>query len=225
MMKKAIKLLVLAGALLSVGAMAQSQDTVDQDWHFKFPKYIFVYTNTTDVYFDLTDNSADGDASVLPGNLSDYKAASLANLENCILNQLGTNPDYDTTASPNALNKCKFAPSGITHSGYTVTWPSGKDSDGSLLVITNATYTVSVEIDSTITGADLMVAPKLTTDVQETDFATLNTNSQQIATDQDDLTTQYNGVYIIPLSFAAQIDPGLLETDSVLTVTYTAAVQ
>ncbi len=228
MMKKAIKLLVLAGALLSVGAMAQN--TTTQKWNFKFPKYAYIYTNTTAVNFDFTDDTADGTASTL----SLYQKAGSTNLQTCIddfVSSLSSDLEANATSSSN-IPGCDFAPSGMDKSGYTVNWGSGNTADGSLLVITNASgYTVQVKVDNTVpAGVVYKVAPKLTSAVTASDFITLSTNDTSFASDSNDYTTQYNSVYVIPLAFAANVSPSAADTsanssgvDSI--VTYTVSAQ
>ncbi len=222
MMKNAIRLLVLAGALLSVGAMAQTS----QNWNFTFPSYYFIYTNTASVNFDFTDDTTDGTASVL----TLYSAAGLSNLENCIDGLVGNISSVTANASTSSsIGTCKFKPSGVSRSGYSVDWNGLGSADGSLLVVTNASsYKVTVYADSVPAGVDYKVAAELAGNVQETDFTSIptgQTNAVQVANQDSDYTTQYSNVYVIPLSFAAEVEPTTSATSNTITtvVTYTAS--
>ncbi len=222
MMKKTLKLLVLAGALLSVGALAQANQT----WQFGYPAYAFIYTNTTTVTFDLTDDVTDGTATVL----TLYNAASLTNLETCIdglVNNISSSVTAGGTPS-GEIGSCTFAPSGVSRSGYTVDWSNlNDDADGSLLVVNNTgAYDISVSAASLPAGVDLMVAPELAGAVAAADFQILTTSSTFLADENSGYTTQYNGVYVVPLSFAADVDPSASATALTdYTVTYTISAQ
>lgn len=226
MMKNAIKLLVLAGALLSVGAMAQAQ----QNWNFNFPTYYYVYTNTASVNFDFTTNSAS--TSVVYNS----NQATLNNLQTCIgnivngLNTSTAEPKAETTqpASWSSFGTCEFGPTSVSSSGYTVNWNGLGNADGSLLVVTNASsYQVTAYADSVPAGVTYKLAAAFG-DATSITFKTIpvgSGNATQIATDADDYYTQYRNVYAIPLTFAADVEPTLNATSGVVTtlVTYTAS--
>ncbi|WP_457627691.1 hypothetical protein [Oceanithermus sp.] len=219
-MKNAIRLLALAGALLSVGALAQASQT----WQFGYPSYAYIYTNTNTVTFDLTDDTTDGTATVL----GLYDAASLSNLESCIGNLVGSLSVTANGTPSSEIGTCTFAPSGVTRSGYTVDWSNlSDDADGSLLIVNNTgAYDISVSATSLPTGATLMVAPKLAGTVADTDFVTISTTSTFLADEVSGYNTQYNGVYVVPLSFAASIAPSTAPTSlTTYTVTYTVSAQ
>ena len=228
-MNRAIKLLVLAGALLSVGALAQANQT----WKFGFPTYAYIYTNSTEIYFDFTDNSGDGDASVL----SAFNAASLNNLESCIddlVDNIGSDLVADGTAT-SSLGTCYFAPSGITHAGYTVNWnnvdPDG--TDGSLLVVTNSSaYSVDVSVDAPPNGVTFLLASKMASAITGasdfTSFTSSSTSASSFADAGSDYTTQYYNAYVIPLSFAVGVTPEVAAQDVdayAYTMTYTISAQ
>ncbi len=221
-MKNAIRLLVLAGALLSVGVLAQANQT----WQFGYPSYAYIYTNTNTVTFDLTDDTTDGTATVL----SLYDAASLSNLKSCIDNLVGSLSSVTANGTPSSeIGTCTFAPSGVTRSGYTVDWSNlSDDADGSLLIVNNTgAYDISVSATSLPTGASFMVAPKLAGAVADTtDFVTISTTSTFLVDETSGYDTQYNGVYVVPLSFAASIVPSTAPTSlTSYTVTYTVSAQ
>jgi len=216
MMNKAIKLLVLAGALLSVGAMAAANQT----WKFGFPTYAYIYTNSTEIHFDFTnDGQPSGtDASVLATANTDFPAAGLSNLETCIdglVSDISGDVKADETAS-NDLGTCYFAPSGVKHEGYSVNWDNvdTTGTDGSLLVVTNSSsYVVDAKFTSMPTGVTFMIADMMASDISsENDFDSFTSSSLTVtgfANQDSDYTTQYRRTYVIPLSFAIGITPDI----------------
>ena len=229
-MKRAIKLLVLAGALLSVGALAQANQT----WKFGFPTYAYIYTNSTEIYFDFTDNNGDGDATSV---LSAFNAASLNNLESCIdglVDNIGSDLVADGTAA-SSLGTCYFAPSGITHDGYSVDWSNvdstGTGTDGSLLVVTNSsTYSVDVSVAGPPNGVTFLLASKMASDITGasdfTSFTSSSTSASSFADEGSDYTTQYYNAYVIPLSFAVGVTPEVAaQAVADYTMTYTISAQ
>ncbi|WP_287372788.1 hypothetical protein [Oceanithermus sp.] len=220
-MKNAIKLLVLAGALLSVGALAQGA----QNWNFNFPAFAYVYTNTSSVDFDFTAAST--------GTVAYAGAAGQAskdNLQLCIGGLVTSSLDvtaYDTPQSTSSLGTCEFGPTSVSTSGYTVNWNGLGNADGSLLVVTNSsTYSVTVVADSRPSGVTYKVAPDFG-NASGITFTSIPTGTATgLATQADGLYTQYAGVYAIPLTFAADVDPtaSAATTSAVTTVvTYTAS--
>ena len=221
-MKNAIKLLVLAGALLSVGALAQGA----QNWNFNFPAFAYVYTNTSSVDFDFTAAST---ATVVYAGTAGQ--ASQANLQNCIgglvTSSLSVTAQSTAPTSPSTLGTCEFGPTSVSTSGYTVNWNGLGSADGSLLVVTNSsTYSVTVVADSLPSGVTYKVAPDFG-DASGITFTSIPTGTAAgLATQADGLYTQYAGVYAIPLTFAADVDPtASAATASAVTtvVTYTAS--
>ncbi len=211
MMKNAIKLLVLAGALLSVGAMAAANQT----WKFGFPTYAYIYTNSTEIYFDFTTDSQPSgtDASVL----GTFNTANLSNLESCI-DGLVAGISGSVTADGAAgsdLGTCYFAPSGITHSGYSVDWNNvdATGTDGSLLVVTNASsYHVDVSVAAPPSGVTFLLADAMASNIADASsfgvaFNSSTTTANNFADQDSDYATQYRGTYVIPLSFAVGITP------------------
>ena len=221
-MKNAIKLLVLAGALLSVGALAQGA----QNWNFNFPAFAYVYTNTSSVDFDFT---ADSTGTVVYTGTAGQ--ASKLNLQDCISGFVTSSLDvtaYDTPQSTSSLGTCEFGPTSVSTSGYSVNWNGLGSADGSLLVITNSsTYSVTVEADSLPPGVTYKVAPAFgdaSTSIPFTSIPTTTAGAASLADQEDDLYTQYTGVYVIPLTFAADVDPtaSAATASAVTVVTYTA---
>ncbi|ADR35703.1 hypothetical protein [Oceanithermus profundus] len=221
-MKNAIRLLVLAGALLSVGAMAQAQ----QNWNFSFPVYAYVYTNTSSVDFDFTATTT---GTVVYAGAAGQ--ASKANLQSCIgslvTSSLSVTAQNSAPTNPSSLGSCEFGPTSVSTSGYTVNWNGLGSADGSLLVITNSsTYSVTVLADSLPSGVTYKVAPDFG-DASGIAFTNIPTGTAAgLATHNDGLYTQYAGVYAIPLTFAADVDPTApaATTSAVTTlVTYTAS--
>ena len=216
-MKKAIKLLVLAGALLSVGAMAVSNNTT-QTWHFGFPVYAYIFTNVSDVYFDFTNDDPDGNTETQDKKLT---TAGLTGFNNCIsqsiVNTAVDGKTFTAEATPNsdlidAIDACTFAPSGLKDAGnFSVTWPdadgdsTAESADAAILVVTNSsTYRVDASLDSNPNGATFMIARQYSTQIQgASDFSAFDVSS--IITDSNDLTTNYHNVYAAPLSFAVQV--------------------
>jgi len=226
MMKKAIKLLVLAGALLSVGAMADANQT----WHFSFPQYAFIYTNVSDVYFDFTNDDQDGDTNITLAT-SAFDNASLTNLENCINTKVSSISEVteESSAGTDSIGDCEFARSGLERSGFTVTW-NGGDADGALLIVTNgSSYNLGVYSNAKPAGVDFEVAPAKTSS-STTGFVTVGdgqSNSASLGNQGKALPTNYANVYVVPLTFAVKVSPAAVSeaTDATYTVTYTVVPQ
>ena len=225
-MKRAIKLLVLAGALLSVGALAQANQT----WKFGFPSYYFIYTNTESVNFDFT--ATLGDASVVYNS----NQATINNLESCIETIVNTfTNNNEPVAQQNqpttwtSFGTCEFGPTSVTSSGYSVDWNGLGSADGSLLVVTNASsYKVTVHADSVPAGVTYKVAAAFG-DASSISFINIPVGASSasgLADDSNDYFTQYQNVYVIPLTFAAEVEPTTSATGNTATttvVTYTAS--
>lgn len=219
MMKKAIKLLVLAGALLSVGAMAQTNQS--QTWHFNFPQYMAIFSSVATVNFDFDSSIADGNTTSLPTRT--YPRASASAVGSCIGdpdNGTGTGTIENVNESTWGNTSCTFAPSDLDKN-WDVQWTTG-DSEGALITVSNITTKVQVSVDQDPpTGFGLLVAASKTS-TTEPSFLTISTTASDLATNLS------AGVNFIPLTFALQIDlanAGALSSTVTRTVTYTISAQ
>lgn len=221
-MKNAIRLLVLAGALLSVGALAQAGNATN--FNFNFPAYAFVFTNVDTVTFDFDQTSGTSQLESVTG----YYEASSAGLAACLdaFLESDTNNTLDGTGSytiqtpSTTSNTCNFAPTSVTKnsSAFTVDWGSTGNPDGELLVITNAGgYTVTATfadgdgdwpsglnidiIAGVVSGATIAGAGQNVTSVSLGSTSTSATFNQN-----DDYTTQFANAYVIPQLYALQLD-------------------
>jgi len=232
-MNKAIKLLVLAGALLSVGAMAGKGTA----FNFYFPAYVAIYTNVTQVDFFNSTSGTEG--ALYQNEVSGYYEGTSAGVLSCIDDNLstftGTDLDVSGSTSSSASITCNFAPNAVTSdSSFSVTGyanAGNPPTDGELLIITNSsTFNVSADVDSTsITSGETIYAIPAYAD---------NSNSLQGSTttgddvnsisfsDADALATQYSNAKVIPLLFYASVD--VLNTSEITTaesisITWTAS--
>ncbi len=219
-MKKAIKLLVLAGALLSVGAMAAESQT--QTWNYNFPQFMALFSSVAIVNFDFLNNIDDGNTtSGLP--TSAYPRASSTALNTC-LNDIdpdeGTGTSTIETVNEGSLSasntSCSFAPSDLDKN-FDVNWNSG-DSEGALIAISNVETKIQVKVDTSPTsGIHLMVANSKTSATEPT-FQEIST------TDSDFITGLPAGINYLPLTFALKVDianVAPISNAEVRTVTYT----
>jgi len=210
MMKKAIKILVLAGALLSVGALAQfSKQT---QFNYYFPAYAAIYTNVTQVDFFNATTGTEG--ALIQNGISGYYHSTADGVVACLdasTSSLPTDYTVNGTASSASLS-CNFAPNAVTKDqGFSVSgYPSASstaDTDGELLVITNSsTFTVDVDVTGTA-DATIYAIPDYINDTP----AIANGYSGQDVTGasftQDyAYSTQYSNAKVIPLLFYASVD-------------------
>jgi len=228
-MKKAIKLLVLAGALLSVGAMAADNDT--ETWHFSFPDYIFVYSNVSDVYFDFTTNSPSHNGSSTNIPSSALKPASIDNVLNCINSKINGATLNENSSQASSGTTCTFAPSEIVGEGnFNVTWSDSGSSDGALLIATNQTISDIKVSSGGFQNAQpqptLKVLDKESSNVTQSDnFETVTSGGVSLGTNQLKYT-QFKNIYVVPLSYALEVDlAASSENGDTATVTYTVSVQ
>jgi len=225
MMKKAIKLLVLAGALLSVGAMAAGSQS--QTWNFNWPQYMAIFSSVATVNFDFNDSINDGNTTTTNLPTRTYPRASSDALLTCLLNM--TDPDQGTgTSNVETINEltspteCTFAPSDLDKN-WDVRWQSG-DSEGALITVSNIKTKVQVKVESDLpTGFELQVAASKTSTTEPT--------FQNITTSLEDLNSATNlsaGVNFIPLTFALKVDLSSASVQNSTvnrTVTYTISAQ
>jgi len=243
-MKNAIKLLVLAGALLSVGALAQAGSATN--FNFSFPAYAFVFTNVQTVTFDFS--AASGTSQL--ENVAGYYEASSTGLEACLsaLLEGDANGTLDGTGSytiqspSTTSNTCSFAPTSIgKYTGaFNVTWGSNGNPDGELLVITNAgSYTVTATFTDDDSdwpsglNIDIIAGVVNSGSLSSSSSISLGSTASATFNQNDDYTTQFSNAYIIPQLYALQLDVmsasintydssnNLITVDA--TVTYTVA--
>jgi len=230
MMKKAIKLLVLAGALLSVGAMAQySKNTA---FNFYFPQYAAIYTNVTQVDFFNPTNGTKGALS--DNNVSGYYASSADGIVDCIDAATSLPSSYIVGGSGSSANlSCAFAPNAVTKDqGFSVSGYSNAsstaDTDGELLIITNAGhYVTGVSVTGNISDATINVIPGYvdnSANVQDKNGTGAQNVTSASFTENDAYNTDYTFAKVIPLLFYASVNvlntPEITSAES-MTVTWT----
>ena len=211
MMKNLIKLLVLAGTLLSIGAFAQFKKGTE--FNFYFPYYAAIYTNVTQVDFFNTSTSTGTEGALYQNGISGYYEGTQSGVVACLnaASNLPTSYTVNGSGGSNTLS-CKFAPSYITKDvGFKVNGynnASKFDTDGELLIITNAsTFNVSVSTSGSINSATVNVIP----DYIDTTPAIANGKSAQAVSsaqfvNKDAYSTQYRFAKVIPLLFYAEAD-------------------
>ena len=233
MMKKAIKLLVLAGALLSVGAMAAKDTT----YNFYFPAYAAIYTNVTQV--DFFNSSTGTEGALYQNHVSGYYEGTSAGVLDCIDDNLSTftGSDLDVSASTSSSTNltCNFAPNAVTSdNSFSVTGYSNAGNpptDGELLIITNSsTFDVSVNVSSnSLQHAEIYAIPAYVDSNKALQGGTADDVTNISFDENDALSTQYTNAKVIPLLFYASVD--VLSTDAITTtpetvvVTWTASAQ
>jgi hypothetical protein len=235
--------------ILSLGALvlgiAHAQST--QSWVFKNQAFAYVYTNIGTVTFDFTAASATN-----PGQLTTlstpYPAATAGTFQACInalvtsslsLSAQSTAPT--STYTPATLpSACTFAPTSVSSNGtFSVTWPSGDNADGALLVITNSpTWRAEASIGawSTPGGLTAQIVPDLVNSgklVNGASPVSLSATPAELSaqpgstTDNYSYYTQYQGYYVVPELFALQVNPSAagaqVNGTNTATVTYTVA--
>lgn len=231
-MKNAIKLLVLAGALLSVGAMAGKGTA----FNFYFPAYVAIYTNVTQVDFFSTTGT---EGALYQNEVSGYYEGTSAGVLSCIDDNLstftGNDLDVSGSTSSSASITCNFAPNAVTSdNSFSVTgYDNAGDppTDGELLIITNSsTFNVSADVDSnTIASGETIYAIPAYAD-SNGDLQGSTTTGDDVTdisfSNADALATQYSNAKVIPLLFYASVD--ILNTDPIATaesisITWTAS--
>ncbi|WP_457637336.1 hypothetical protein [Oceanithermus sp.] len=233
-MKNAIKLLILAGALLSVGALAQSTG-----YNFYFPAYAAIYTNVDQV--DFFNSTVGTEGALYQNSVSGYYEGTAAGVLKCIDDNLstftGSSLDVSGSTSSTASITCNFAPDAVTkNTTFSVTGYSNAGSpptDGELLIITNSsTFNVGVTVNSNgITDATIYAMAgyvDTTPSVQTNNSNGLVTSDvTNVAFTQDDaFDTQYTNAKVIPLVFYASVDVlsvGQITTAQSADVTWTAS--
>ena len=226
-MKKAIKLLVLAGALLSVGAMAAKTTT----FNFKFPQYLYVYTNLTSEDFDFTASSTGNH----PGTYGNTAIATEANLKTCMENlSLPSSVTAQTSAGTSAIStgSCDFVATDTTkNSDFSVDWGStGENPDGALLVLTNVSdWSAKATITSAFSNVDSYVTLKVRTDSNGTlsnlSSSATTVGSKSGTTLTNAYYTNYINAYVVPLQFVLTLDNpfAIPEGNDTAVVTYSVS--
>jgi len=205
MMKKAIKLLVLAGALLSVGALAANKTTT---FKFSYPEYFYFTTNLASETFDFTAS----DPGTNPGTAtSGYGVATTGNLNTClddfITNNLSSVTAQDSAGSNTINDSCDFVATDTNTSGFNVDWAStGETAEGAILVATNkSSWAVAAKITTVFSQVDSYVNLQLRTG--NSAFTNLSNSS---ATNIGSLSngsldnawyTNYANIYVVPLQY------------------------
>ena len=215
-MKQAIKVLILAGALLSVGALAQSQT---QTWNYNFPQFMALYSSVATVNFDFDSSIADGNTTTLPSRA--YPRASGLAVDDCLG---GIDPDGNPNTGTGTVESvtegsltasCTFAPSDLDKN-FDVVWTSG-DAEGALITISNVATKIQVSVDSDPTSGITLQVANSKTSTSEPAFQDITT------TDADFITALSAGIHYLPLTFALEVDitTVALSAAETRTVTYT----
>jgi len=228
MMKRAIKLLVLAGALLSVGALAQKNTA----YNFYFPAYAAIYTNVDQVDFFNTTTGTEG--ALYQDQISGYYEGTAAGVVKCLDDNVSTFSSLDVSGtSSTASLSCKFAPNAVTkNTTFSVTGYSSTataPTDGELLIITNSsTFNVGVTVVSNALSSATVYAIPAYADANGGNLVGgTAADVTSISLDENSaLSTQYANAYVIPLLFYAEADVlavSQLTTAESATVTWTAS--
>ncbi len=236
MRKKLLAASVLAGSVILGGIAAAASS----NFNFQFPAYAYVYTNVGTVDF----NFAATGSGTRPGQLSKLssspiKVADEADLQTCMSGLItgSSSITASTTAATgaNALGPatCTFSPTNVTESGYTVGWPTGDATDGSVLLVTNAsTFHVTATagtFDGGITQQPtLSVTPGLVKNggiggLGSPASVPLTASGVTLGSNSNAFFTSYSNVFIIPLLWKMSINPTAYNqtASTTATVTYT----
>lgn len=238
MSKKLLVASVLAGSVV-LGGIAAAASSTTSTFNFNFPAYAYVYTNVGTVDFDF----AAAGSGTHPGQLSTLtssgvvKVATADDLQACMSGLVTGNPTIPASATAatgaNALGPatCNFSPTNVTESGYTVGWPSGDATDGSVLLVTNtSTFHVKVVVGafSGITQQPVLsVTPGL---VKNGGIGGLGSPASMALTasgvqlgSSNAFFTSYSNVRVIPVLWEMSINPTAYDqtASTSATVTYT----
>ncbi len=232
-MKKAIKLLVLAGALLSVGALAQFNKSTQ--FNYYFPAYAAIYTNVTQVDFFNATTGTEG--ALVQNAISGYYHSTKDGVVACLDDSSSSLPtDYTVGGSAaSASLSCNFAPNAVTKDrGFTVSGYSNAasvDTDGELLIITNSSsFTVSETVSGSVSDATIYAIADYVKGANGT-YALAKDNPGNDVTsasfsDGDAYDTQYSNAKVIPLLFYASVDvlnAAQVSSAQTMTVTWTVS--
>ncbi len=237
MMKKAIKLLVLTGALLSVGALAQFSN--QSTFNYYFPYYAAIYTNVTQVdFFNTNPGTGVYEGALKANSISGYYESTETGVVSC-LNDSSSSLPTDYTVGGNATSaslSCNFAPNAVTKDqGFSVSGYSNAsataDTDGELLIITNAsTFSVNVTVNNNSIDANVATVYAIPDYINDTPAIANNKSGQDVTaisfSNNDAYSTQYSNAKVIPLLFYASVDvlnAAQLDTAQSMTVTWTVS--
>ena len=209
-MKRTIKLVVLAGALLAAAAMAAPSHK-SSEFNFLFPQYAAIYTNVTQVNFFDSATGTEGALKAVGG----YYASTKTALLQCMDDSANLPDNYTINGSSTTANLyCSFVPNAITKDqGFSVSGYQGAadpDTDGELLIITNASnFATNVSVSGSITDASIEVIPgyvKSDGSVAGAGDTTAQDVSSAGFVQSQAYDTQYASAKVIPLLFYAQVD-------------------
>ena len=238
-MRKWIPVLTLA--LLSLASAQFSQQT---KFNFKFPTYIAVFTNVTDVYFFETYDSSTTttEGALVAGGVSGYYSSTATGIVECLENSTSSLPNtYEING--NDTNKslyCNFAPNNVSKSGFSVTGYSSAatpPTDGELLIITNSgSYKVWGSSSDSLTSATIYAIPGYVTssgtvqkaNTSTSDMALPGNSTSAYFSQSDAYATQYSFAKIIPLLFYASVDvlnTSEITTAETMTITWEGSAQ
>ena len=239
MMKKAIKLLVLAGALLSVGALAQFNKSTQ--FNYYFPAYAAIYTNVTQVDFFNATTGTEG--ALVQNAISGYYHSTKDGVVAC-LDAAAANSSAGDSSSPlptdytvggsaaSASLSCNFAPNAVTKDqGFTVSGYSNAasvDTDGELLIITNSSsFTVSEEVSGSVSDATIFAIADYVNDTPALEKGNSGKDVTSASFNNGDAyATQYSNAKVIPLLFYASVDvlnAAQVSSAQTMTVTWTVS--
>ncbi len=218
-MKTTVRILILAGALLSAGALAQSKT---QTWNYNFPQFMALFSSVATVNFDFDGSIADGNTTTnLPART--YPRASSGAVTTCLSgidpdNGTGTNT-VETVNEGSLTASCTFAPSDLDKN-FDVVWSSG-DAEGALITISNVTTKIQISVDTDPTSGIILQVANSKTSTSEPSFDNITTTAT------DFITGLSAGIHFLPLTFALEVDltSVLLSSPETRTVTYTIAAQ
>ena len=219
-MKTTVRILILAGALLSVGALAQSKT---QEWNYNFPQFMALFSSVATVNFDFDGSIADGNTTTnLPERA--YLRASADAVTDCLSdidpdNGTGTN-NVETVDEGSFTASCTFAPSDLDKN-FDVNWSSG-DAEGALITLSNVTTKIQISVSADPTSGIILQVANSKTSTTEPSFDNITTTATDFITDLP------AGIHLLPLTFALEVDLAsgpLLSTPESRTVTYTIVAQ
>jgi len=202
MMKNAIRLLVLAGALLSVGALAQSTQ-----FNFSYPDYFYVFTNLASEKFDFTATAAGSNPGTATGT---YGPATKNSFDSCLDTLLASAPASVTAQGSMGSNQmsgsCDFVATDTTKDSFSVDWGStGETAEGAVLVATNKnSWAAAARIDSNFSQVANYVDLQLRTG--SSTFSTLSASATNIGSLSggslsNAYYTNYVNIYVVPLQY------------------------
>ena len=223
-LKHVLKLFLVlsAGLLGSSNTFAQNNTT---DVIINYPFYLYAYNNLESVTFDFINDTAaaagEANGDTVAGNtasvagISSYTTCLEASIPSTALTQTAVQGS-DASFGTSGATTCSFAPSEVAnYSNFAVT-AAGTDADGWLLVVTNSTdWSVDANISTAFTNfsnSKIHLSP---------DFGASYTNitaaAVDLGNDDDFYRTDRRRHYVLPLTYALELDPydgGLIDPDT-----------